>query len=89
MLVGLCDVCEYGHPNYDKLLSLMNEIEQKVCVSLKEEQKVLKHEQFFKTSSAKLLRNTLFALNFVSPMPLDPAESLIPAVVVMLLHWLK
>ena len=31
MLAGLCNICdEYGHSNYDKLLSLMSEIEQKV-----------------------------------------------------------
>ena len=71
----------------------MSEIEQKVGVSLKEEKtKVLKHGVeaiFLKPSSAKLLRSTLLALNFLSPMPLDLAESLIPTVVVMLLPWLK
>ena len=34
MLAGLCNICdEYGHSNYDKLLSVLSEIEQKVGAS--------------------------------------------------------
>lgn len=57
MLAGLCNICdEYGHSNYDKLLSLMSEIEQKVGVSLKEEKtKVLKHQRFFKNQFSKVV----------------------------------
>ena len=56
MLAGLCNICDdYGHSNYDKLISLMSEIEQKVGVSLKEEKtKVLKH-QFFKKQFSKVV----------------------------------
>ena len=50
MLAGLCNICdEYGHCNYDKLLSFLSDIEQKSAVSLKEEkEKALKHQQFLR-----------------------------------------
>ena len=56
MLAGLCNICdEYGHSNYDKLLSLLSEIEQKVGASWKEEKtKALKHQRCFKTQFSKV-----------------------------------
>ena len=58
MLAGLCNICdEYGHSNYDKLLSLLSEIEQKVGASWKEEKtKALKHQRCFKTQFSKVAK---------------------------------
>ena len=56
MFARLCNICDnYGHSNYDKLLSVMSEIEHMVGVSLKKEKTtVLKHQQFFRNQFSKV-----------------------------------
>ena len=55
MLAGLCNICdEYGHSNYDKLLSVLSEIEQKVGASLKEEKTKVLKQRFFKNQFSKV-----------------------------------
>ena len=55
MLAGLCNLCDdYGHSNYEKLLCLLNDVEQATAVSMKETKaKVLKSQQYMKTQFSK------------------------------------
>ena len=57
MLVGLCNLCDdYGHSNYDKMQSLLSDIERSASISLKEEKaKVTKHQQFLTTQFGKIV----------------------------------
>ena len=56
MFARLCNICDdYGHSNYDKLLSVMSDIEHIEGVSLKEEKTtVLKHQQVFRNQFSKV-----------------------------------
>ena len=57
MLVGLCNLCDdYGHSNYDKMQSLLSDIERSASISLKEEKaNVTKHQQFLTTQFGKIV----------------------------------
>ena len=56
MLAGLCNLCDdYGHSNYDKMQTLLSNIECSASISLKEEKaKVTKHQQFLKMQFGKI-----------------------------------
>lgn len=56
MLAGLCNLCDdHGHSNYDKMQTLLYDIERNAAISLKEEKaKVTKHQQFLKTQFRKI-----------------------------------
>ena len=56
MLAGLCNLCDdYGHSNYDKMQTLLSDIEYSASISLKEEKaKVTKHQQFLKMQFGKI-----------------------------------
>ena len=57
MLAGLCNLCDdYGHSNYDKMQSLLSDIERSASISLREEKaKVTKHQQFLTTQFGKIV----------------------------------
>lgn len=85
MLAGLCNICDdYGHSNYDKMLTTLNDIERNAATSLKEEKAmVTKHQKFLKMQFSKI------AGRHSSCLELCMGQKCIQVLALMLLPWFK